>query len=386
MKKLFDRGVQAVRDAAYKARFGVTESEERETREKGLEGLKAWNTKMYETFAQRFKPEDRQATEGLYQAAKRAETVVMGCMNEIVYGSSPLGFGDIYSALGAATHHEAPETRARVAEFAEKRIAHLEELAAEIISVMTPPEDHPAQVIPLKGGPKPGVNVNDFPDTRQYIDELRTLEARVKQVLEPMKGVHGVGAIMRADDIAAIASAYKTVQLDLLLWKAGAADFRSKDSRRYNYGILEDLNSLTTIHEGIGRLVHEHERAFSTDGLSASDRAFLYWTGTRVDSPEAAMGQKPRVGEVPAQFADPLQYCSRLGLTGADFVGKTQSDIRSMLKKIFYPLAARLHPDNRPPEEKLQADREFAEVGSAYETLADEDKRTRYFAGETRGV
>lgn len=386
MKKLFDRGVQAVRDAAYKARFGVTEAEERETREKGLEGLKAWNTKMYQAFAERFRSEDRQATEGLYQAAKRAETLVMGCMNEVVYGSGPLGFGDIYSALGAAKHPQAPETRARVAEFAEKRVAQLEALAAEITSVMTPPEDHPAQVIPLKGGPKPGFGPNDFPDTRQYVDELKTLEERVKQVLEPMKGVHGVGAVMRADDMAVVASLYKTVQIDLLLWKAGAVDFRSTDSRRYNYGILQDLSSLTTIHDGIGRLVHEHECAFSADGYSSHDRGLAYMFGARVDSLDAAMGQEQPTGEVPNNFTDPLSYCARLGLTGADFAGKTQNDIRNMLKKIFYPLAARLHPDNRRPEEKARADQEFSEVGVAYETLADEDKRTRYFAGQTRGL
>ncbi|MBI2410684.1 MAG: DnaJ domain-containing protein [Candidatus Kerfeldbacteria bacterium] len=72
-----------------------------------------------------------------------------------------------------------------------------------------------------------------------------------------------------------------------------------------------------------------------------------------------------------------LQFLNIFGVTIKDFVGKTEKEIKTIIRPTYYRLVKECHPDLHPGNEKKEA--EFKKLSEAYETLIDPDKRAMYF-------
>ena len=76
-----------------------------------------------------------------------------------------------------------------------------------------------------------------------------------------------------------------------------------------------------------------------------------------------------------------------LSLAGRDFykiLGVSKSASKKEIKKAYRKLAMQYHPDKNPDDET--ASDKFKEIGEAYETLADDDKRKTYDRHGEEGV
>ena len=66
-------------------------------------------------------------------------------------------------------------------------------------------------------------------------------------------------------------------------------------------------------------------------------------------------------------------------------LGVARSASALQIRKAFRKLAMKWHPDKNPSEKRAAAERRFAALGEAYETLSDPAKRRAYDAGAGRG-
>lgn len=372
---IFDKAKQALTDATDRFTYGVTEAEARETKEHGIASLVTWSSGMYEAFQPKLDRGDQQATEGIYQAAKRAETILRDPIIEFIHSSQT--FGKVTSALGSAKTERGAANRERFGQFCDQRVQQLEGMSQAITKIVQVDSlDSAAQTIPLEGGYKNGVGMNDYSATKQYLDELAQLKVQLERTLVPLQDVEHLNAIIRPDDLLAVSSLYRTIQLDLKIWQAMAVEARTKDVRRYDSGTLYDLDTILYNDHGISGIVNEHERAFSRDGLSSHDRGIFYMFGTEFDSLDADMGDRVTEVKLKEGFSDPIGHCAVLGLTADELIGDTELEIRTRVKKAFYKRAPQCHPDRNP--NNPNAATEFNAIREAYEVLADPDKRRRY--------
>jgi len=373
---------EQLRDYYDKAVGGVTQREQRETREKGFEGLVEWGKQMYVEFDRHFDPNNREATEHIYQAAKRVERLLLDPMGELAHDGA---LGSIGSALGkAAGGNEARRIRLRdnIVNIIDAQVQTIAAALEDLTTVVNAQAlDVKAPLIPLRGGYKDGVNVNDYPKSKQYQAELRALIDRADQVLEPLLSVDETNAMITQDDLLIIASLYRTLHLDLKVWQAALVEFKSNDPSRYNSGTFNSLDELTT-DDGISGIVHKHERAFSADHRSTRDKVLLNWlSGSEFDSLEADMGGTTPSGEIPANFSDRKGYFATLGLSTDDLAEKSEAGVKMMLKKAFRKLALSRHPDRNSNDPTAPA--KFKALKEAFDTLYNKTTRERYLSNNS---
>lgn len=70
-----------------------------------------------------------------------------------------------------------------------------------------------------------------------------------------------------------------------------------------------------------------------------------------------------------------------LGLTGSDFVGKSESEIAQMLKRAYRDMARQQHPDRVPVAQRPAANKTMDAITKAYHRLRNPATRADLFAG-----
>lgn len=61
-----------------------------------------------------------------------------------------------------------------------------------------------------------------------------------------------------------------------------------------------------------------------------------------------------------------------------EILGVPRNASQEEIKKAFWELAKKWHPDRVPPEKKKEAEEKFKEINEAYQVLSDPEKRKIY--------
>ncbi|EKD76152.1 MAG: hypothetical protein ACD_43C00212G0007 [uncultured bacterium] len=382
-RDMLSGGADAANAWYEKKTFGATPAEVRETREHGMEGLEQWSREMYQVFTEKFDPHHRETTTPIYGVAHRTKRILRGPMGELMYSGALGSVGSLLGKAAGGDQGRRKRIQTFLVETADGRIAELAAMQlalTEHFDLTNFAQEMPSvRILPLKGGHKPGINPNNFPAMRQYIDEQRQLASTINRVVEPFGDLENVSALLRPDDRLTMMQLSRTVQLDLKLWTAIAVELRSNDSRRYDAGTLNSYNSLMHDENGLAGVVDQYERTYTTDGLSETDRSIRYLLGGVVyDSFEADLGERVNITEINAAFADPLGYFTLLKLDPKELIGLPEKEATKKVRKCYYKEVPRCHPDTNPHDPT--AEQRFKDLTTAYDVLIDAEKRKRYLA------
>ena len=78
---------------------------------------------------------------------------------------------------------------------------------------------------------------------------------------------------------------------------------------------------------------------------------------------------------IPDSFIEQKSFFQILGINPKDLMGKTEGEIKKLLRTNYYDLAKRCHPDITANKEKEE---EFKKLDEAYKILVDPVKRINY--------
>ena len=214
---------------------------------------------------------------------------------------------------------------------------------------------------------------NERPMFRFYMRQLQETINQSHELLIPIADINFAQSIMLPEDLRRIKSIYQSLILDKSLWQAFYETCTSGDERVYNLSAIDDYNYIR--FETIGKICDEYERAFSVDHLSESDKGIAFIMGESTEEPEAIF-EEPSAEAIPQGFSDPKGYFNEIGISPEELGEKPQDEIKKFLKRKYYDLAKRYHPDLYPGD-KIKAER-FKRISEAYEVLSDVSKRNRY--------
>ncbi|KKR96763.1 MAG: hypothetical protein UU47_C0008G0021 [candidate division TM6 bacterium GW2011_GWE2_41_16] len=101
------------------------------------------------------------------------------------------------------------------------------------------------------------------------------------------------------------------------------------------------------------------------------DQAKIYLNGTIIPAIDRKIGvsqQQTPTDPTIGTTQNPTPHLITLGLTPADIAGKSNTDIATLIKRLYRKLAIQKHPDKHPDNRKA-ATQEFQDLGIAYDAL-----------------
>ena len=340
----------------------------------GFEKYKGWCEQLLSDFEQNFDPKDKTKTQDIYRQAKRLSEIIIGAVNDIAYGSAI--FGDSSSALGGIGRKDlSARNQNAQALGGQVRVLLIEidrsmNAMAGVVNKQTL-ENECGQILPIKANLQEGVHINDFSFTHNYLAQLRANNRKASDYAS----VKDVQAIIRKEDLQAVSGVYRSINLDRNFWHAIYEDIMSTDPQVYNGGFLNNLQYIK--FNCLGKICDTYERAYSKDGLSASDKGIAAILGIRGSEDLEASLDEDKIPDlnIPDSFIEQKSFFQILGINPKDLMGKTEGEIKKLLRTNYYDLAKRCHPDITANKEKEE---EFKKLDEAYKILVDPVKRINY--------
>ncbi len=361
---------------------GVVERVEAKGRPKGLERYKQQLEGLRAEFDRVFDPQKRNNTEDIYKMAKRMKRMCEGPLSECVYSGVFRSEGGFLSPQQGENERLRAEGQRKTANWVASVIQELDKCIANIEEVLPAVafQKIKTEVIQLEGGGEPGYTPNQNPCTRKYFSELSAMNKKANERLAPLKHIREASTIIRPDDLQQIGSVRRTLLQDREFWQAILEDCQSTDPKTYNRTTLDNFDYIEVMI--ILGMVDKHERAFSKDGRSEADKGMAYIFGYGSDGGNLNAefdDDKINTETIPESFADPKKYFASLRLTPKELAGRTEKEVRDILKKRYYPICKECHPDLYPGDEAKEV--QFKNLSEAYEVLLDPKKRADYLRG-----
>ncbi len=345
----------------------------------GMEKYKSEIEALALEFEKSFDSNDRTKTEDIYQRLKRAQTMFHFPLMEMIYS------GILLEPAKYVPTGEEEGMRKQIQEsdrvFMVQTGEFLGGIIADIDKVISSQalNRSKATILPLEGGHEAGVSMNDSPAIKKYQREVGDIRKKAGLALSPLVNMSEASVLIRPEDLEYLASVRRTLDEDKKMWQALAEEWRPENKRITSGFALYDIQN---IDHTIIQLVQKHERAFSKDGLSQADKGAAFLMGFPIEAKNvrALMDEGDvNIESVPDSFSDSLNYFGMLGISPADLVGKKEEEIKTALKRKYYPLVKQCHPDLYPGDNAKEE--RFKKVSEAFEVLADPKRRSRYLNG-----